>query len=120
MNKTTVIVGASDKEDRYSYKAFKLLQEKGHGVLPVHPKLKEIEGIKCFTSVKNMQPPDTVTVYVRPQLLSTMVSDIINLKPKRVVFNPGTEDADIKAKFAENGIETVEACTLVMLKTKQY
>jgi hypothetical protein len=63
---------------------------------------------------------DTVTVYVRPERLAPLVSDLIALKPKRVIFNPGTEDSELQSRISAAGIEATEACTLVLLHSDQY
>lgn len=116
-----VVFGASNKEDRYSFKALNLLLEYGHEVVPVHPKLEEIKGIKVISSLKSVSGNvDTVTLYVNPKVGESNVADIIGLKPKRVIMNPGTESDLLKSKLEEIGIEVVIGCTLVMLKTNQY
>lgn len=121
---TVVILGASDKPDRYSYKAFKLLQEHGHQTVLVHPKLKEVEGQICYADLnqvigKNIKP-DTLTLYVNPEISSAMMDQIVKLKPGRVIFNPGTENADLMDALSQNQIAYEEACTLVLLKTGQF
>ncbi len=123
-NETVVILGASDKPDRYSYKAFKLLKEHGHQTILVHPKLKEVEGQSCYADLnqvigKNIKP-DTLTLYVNPEISSTMMDQIVKLKPGRVIFNPGTENADLMDVLSQNQIPYEEACTLVLLKTGQF
>ncbi|MCP5537080.1 MAG: CoA-binding protein [Akkermansiaceae bacterium] len=121
MNRTTIIIGASPREDRYSNMAQKALTAAGHTVLPYHPSGGEIDGVAVITDLNDELPPiDTVTIYVRPEILSTMIEKLIALKPGRVIFNPGTEDAVLEKGLRAEGIEVVEACTLVMLKTAQY
>lgn len=119
-----VILGASDKPERYSYKAFKLLTEYGHQTILVHPKLKDVEGQICFADLnqviaKNIKP-DTLTLYVNPEISSAMMDQIIALKPGRVIFNPGSENSDLMDMLSENKIPYEEACTLVLLKTGQF
>jgi predicted CoA-binding protein len=62
----------------------------------------------------------TITLYINPELQKTYYQDIIALKPKRVVFNPGTENPEFEVLLKENEIESIEACTLVMLSTGQF
>ena len=117
-NKNVVVVGASPKESRYSNMAVKLLKEKGYNPIPIHPVAEEIHGIKCYHSLDDIKDDiDTVTLYLSEKNLKPIVDKIINLKPRRVVFNPGTESDEIEKKFNESGIKTVRACTLVMLRT---
>lgn len=115
------VVGASDKEDRYSYKAVMLLHENGHVVFPVHPRLKKIESFDVSTSLENIQQPiDTVSMYVNAQLSDQMTDALLMLHPKRVIFNPGAENAALAERLTAEGIKVVNACTLVMLKTGQF
>lgn len=121
MSETVVVLGASNKKDRYSYKAMMLLQEHGHSVIPVHPKLEEIEGVKVVNDLSDIKEVvDTVTVYLAPERSAKLIDKIIALKPKRVFTNPGTESKEIDEACAKTGIEVVKACTLVMLRTGQY
>ncbi len=120
-SETVVVLGASDNPERYSYKALVLLREKGHRVIPIHPKLQVIEGIRCFASLQEVQGPiDTLTMYVGPQHQEALVASIIALKPSRVILNPGTEGDTLKAALTKAGIVCVEACTLVLLTTGQF
>lgn len=118
---TVVILGASNKEQRYSNKAQKALTAAGHTVIPVNPAFKEIDGIKTVCSLKDIKCTiDTITLYVGPERLADMVPDIISLKPSRIISNPGTECAKMKEAAQAAGIKYMEACTLVMLSTGQY
>ncbi|MBF0361457.1 MAG: CoA-binding protein [Oligoflexia bacterium] len=124
------MLGASDKPERYSYQALILLKEYGHNPIPVHPNLRSIAEINCFASLDEVRshflgaitpmPIDTITVYVNPSISSNMVQSIAELRPKRVIINPGTENPLLKQGLQEAGIEVIEACTLVLLKTGQY
>jgi predicted CoA-binding protein len=116
-----VILGASDKPDRYAFKALKMLQIHGHEVIPVHPSLAVIEGIPVTSHLEAVIGlVDTVTVYIRPELSAPLLSALIALRPKRVIFNPGTESEPMRLALDAAGIKPVEACTLVMLQTGQY
>ncbi|BDS07570.1 CoA-binding protein [Oceaniferula spumae] len=121
MNKTTLIIGASHKPDRYANKAQKALTEAGHEVIPFNPRGGEIEGVEVRSDLSNVtEDVDTVTLYVRPSVLEDMVPTLIDLNPRRVIFNPGTEHEGLELKFVEAGIKVSEACTLVMLNTGEY
>lgn len=123
--KKVVVLGASDKADRYSYQAVNLLHEKGYNALPVNPKLTQIHGIKVYNSLDEVSeafPGDihTLSLYVNPSISSAAKDEIIKLRPQRVVFNPGSENPDLENELSKAGIETKEACTLVMLRTGQF
>ena len=121
MNKSTLIIGASQKPDRYANKAQKALTEAGHEVMLFNPRGGEIDGLQVLSDLAEVsQGIDTITLYVRPSVLEAMVPALIDLKPRRVIFNPGTEDETLEQRFEQAGIEVVEACTLVMLNTDQY
>jgi len=116
-----VVLGASDKQERYAYKAFKMLLENGHTVLPVSTRLTEIEGTVVYPSIKEVPAPiDTVTLYVSADVSTKLINDIVTLQPKRVIFNPGAENQKLAEALGRDGIEAIEACTLVMLRTGQF
>lgn len=115
------ILGASDRPDRYAYKALKSLKAHGHNVFLVNPQLKEVEGIPVVPHLKDIKEKiDTVTMYVGPRTTNDMIPEIVAFKPRRVVFNPGSENADLIAALKESGVHVVEACTLVMLSLNQF
>ncbi|HEX7673901.1 MAG TPA: CoA-binding protein [Bdellovibrio sp.] len=120
MKEKVVILGASNKPERYAYKAFKMLQEYGHTPIPVNPAFDEIEGVKVSKTLEEVSDVDTVTLYMNPQRLVEQVERLIHLKPRRVIFNPGTESKEIEQKLENAGIKTLEACTLVLLRTNQF
>jgi len=121
MKEIVAIIGASNKPDRYAYKALKNLLSKGHIPVPINPRLEDIDGLKCYPNLESYPDKiDTITLYLRPAHLLPMVPQIIKIKPKRVIFNPGTEDAEIMEQLEEKGIEAQEACTLVLLNTNQF
>lgn len=116
-----VILGASDKPERYAYKAQQMLAEYGYEVLPISRRVDAILGVPTTRHILDVKAPiDTVTLYVGPAHLRPQVDALITLKPRRVIFNPGTEDADIEARLQAAGIVTEEACTLVLLRTEQF
>lgn len=116
-----VIVGASNKPERYSHRALLLLRKHGHAVVPVHPKLAEIEGIPVVSDLSALSGPvDTVTMYVGAKISAGLQDKLIALKPRRVIFNPGAENAPLAEALQQAGIACEEACTLVLLNTGQY
>ena len=115
------ILGASNKPERYSNQAVVLLAQKGHTVFPIHPALPEIDGHRVYKSLADIPVPlHTVTMYVSPAHSTGIADAIIAAHPARVIFNPGTENAELEEKLAAAGIATVRACTLVMLRTGQF
>ena len=122
VKETVAILGASDRPDRFAYRADKLLQSHGHTTVLVNPNLKEIDGKKVLPSLSgiSMSSIDTLTLYVNPKILAGQIKDVIALKPKRVIFNPGTEDVRLEAELEAAGIRSIRACTLVMLDTETY
>lgn len=118
---TVAILGASDKPERYANKAQKLLREHGHQVIPVHPTRKVIDGINVVAQLQDIdQPVDTLTLYLGADRLKPLTPAIIGLKPRRVIFNPGTESEEVQAQLSAHGIAFEEACTLVLLNTGQF
>lgn len=116
-----VVVGASANEERYSNKAMKMLAEHGHNPIPVAPAADSILGRKVVARVGDVtEKVDTVTLYVGPQRQDGLFEQIIAQKPKRVIFNPGTENPAEYDRLRAAGIEPIEACTLVMLRTGQF
>ncbi len=115
------VLGASPNEDRYSYKAVKMLREHGHSPIPVHPAGHDVLGIKGLKSLDEVSGPvDTLTMYVGAQISEGEVDRILKLKPRRVIFNPGSENESLAEKLRAAGIEVIFACTLVMLQTDQF
>jgi predicted CoA-binding protein len=118
---TVAVLGATPKEDRYAFKAVKMLQEHGHQPIPVHPAGQDVLGIHAVKSLDDLgQSIDTLTMYVGPQISDGELDRILKLKPRRVIFNPGAENPGLADKLREAGIEVVFACTLVMLQTDQF
>ncbi len=120
-NSRVAVLGASTNEERYSFKAVQMLQEYGHQPIPVHPKGHVVDGITAAKSLGEIEGPvDTLTLYVNAKISSASHADILGMKPRRVIFNPGAENADLAEKLKSEGIEPVIACTLVMLRTNQF
>lgn len=119
-NKTTVVIGASPNAERYSYKATISLQNHQHTVYPVGLRKGTINGLEIITDKPALENIDTVSLYVGPDNQPYWYEYILSLKPKRIIFNPGTENLEFEKMAADKGIETEEACTLVLLSIKQY
>jgi hypothetical protein len=121
MSETVAILGASRNTARYSYKAQLALQENNHTPLPINPRYDQIDGIPCFPDIKSINRNiDTITIYVRPDILMPMINDIIHAKPGRVIFNPGSESVEASTRFESAGITVQNACTLVLLNTSSF
>lgn len=121
MGQRVAILGASNNPDRYSYRAFRMLQEYGHTPVPVTPKFFALEGVPAVAKISEINGPvDTLTMYVNPAVSGKMADDIVTLRPKRVIFNPGSENPGLAKVLKAASIEVVEACTLVMLRTQQF
>lgn len=115
MNKPTVVIGASDNPERYAYKAVLSLHKHGNTVYPVGLRSGLINGIKIYSDKPSFEQIDTVTLYVGPPHQPAWYDYILSLKPRRIIFNPGTENTELVSLAHKQGIETIEACTLVML-----
>lgn len=110
------ILGASANPDRFSHAAMHKLLAGGHHPLLVNPNEKEIDGLPVYARLSALPViPHTITMYLSPGNSANLAGEIIRSKAKRVIFNPGSENPALAAQLSANGIETVEACTLVML-----
>ena len=118
--KKTVVLGATPNPERYAYLATSRLKKAGHEVLPVGNKKGEIEGIVIENGTPQYEGVDTVTLYLNPDNQKPYYDYILSLKPKRIIFNPGTENWELVKLAKEQGIETEIACTLVMLSIGNY
>ena len=115
------VIGASNKPERYSYQAVKLLAEKGHAVFPVHPVISEIDGMPVFKRLANISVPiHTITVYLAPERSAALADEILAARSKRVIFNPGAENPALAQRLQKIGVEAMNACTLVLLQTNQF
>jgi uncharacterized protein len=118
--KKTVVIGASDNPERYAYKCTMALQRHKFPVVPVGLRSGEINGIKILKDYPPIPDVDTVTLYVGPIHQKSWYDYIVSLKPKRVIFNPGTENDELVNLLEKNNVECIEACTLVMLAIGDY
>ena len=119
-NKKTLVLGASTKPERYAFKAINMLVDKGHSVLAVGQNAGEVAGVKIQTKAIPLKNIDTVTLYLNPTRQRDYYNYIVETKPKRVIFNPGTENPKFYQLLQLNGIKVEVACTLVLLTTNQY
>lgn len=119
-HKKTLVMGASTEPTRYAYKAIKMLQRYGHPVVAVGKKEDNLDGIKIEREQVSFDGVDTVTLYLNPMNQKQYYDYIIGLKPKRVVFNPGTENPELYSLLKQNDIDIEVGCTLVMLSVNQY
>ena len=118
---SVAIIGASHKAQRYSHKAQVMLMDYEHKVFPVSGNGREILGVEGYKTVREISHPvDTVTLYLNADLHEAIKYDMLDLKPRRIIFNPGTESTQLMQHYQKHGIETLEACTLVMLRTNQF
>lgn len=118
--KKTLIVGASTNPARYAYLVANKLVRKGYNIVNIGRKVGTVAGVEIEKVGEIYTDIDTVTLYVGPQNQAIYYDYILQTKPKRVIFNPGTENDTFKTRLEDAGIEAVEACTLVMLNTDQY
>jgi predicted CoA-binding protein len=118
---TVAILGASPKPERYAYKAMEMLEEYGHRPVPINPAFDEIRGKKCYPNISDAPGPiDTVTLYLGETRSTPLIDEIISAKPRRLIMNPGAENDALATQAEKAGIEVVEGCTLVMLRTGQF
>ena len=121
MSERVVVVGASNKPERYAYRAVHDLLAHGHAVVPVHPRVREVQGLAVYASLAGISGPvDTITLYVNPQTGLELAAGIVALKPRRIIMNPGTESDALETQLKTVGIQVQRACTLVLLSTSQF
>ncbi len=118
--KKTLVIGASENPDRYSNKAIRALTGHKHEVVAIGLREGQVAGISFNAEKKDFENVDTVTLYVGPQNQPEYYDYIIGLNPKRVIFNPGTENQTFISKLKAAGIFPEIACTLVLLATSQF
>ena len=113
----TLVIGASPKPDRYSNKAVRLLKNYGHDVVAIGGREAFIDKTPILKGLPQLNGIHTVTIYIGVNRQPDFYEYILNMKPKRVIFNPNTENDEFIALCEEKGIKTIENCTLVMLQT---
>ncbi|KYG72998.1 CoA-binding protein [Roseivirga echinicomitans] len=120
--KRTVIIGSNPKTNNYAFTAANRLQDHGHEFIPVGISEGEVLG-KSILNINDrpeIEAVDTVTLYINPQRQIEWYDYILSLKPKRIIFNPGTENQELKKLAEGQGIICEEACTLVMLSVGNF
>ena len=118
--KKTLIIGATNNPGRYANLAAHRLTAHGHDIVNVGIKTGDVAGVPIERAGIIHKDVDTITLYVGPQHQSEYFDYIVKTKPKRIIFNPGTENQELEELAEKNGIETMDACTLVLLSTGQY
>jgi len=118
--KKTLVLGASDNPARYSYLAIQRLRKYGHPVAGIGRKNTKVADVNIDNEKIPVNDVDTVTLYLNPTHQQEYYDYILSLKPKRIIFNPGTENNELVKLAKEQNIESLEACTLVLLSTGQY
>lgn len=120
--KKTVIVGATTNPGRYAYLAAEMLTDYKHEIVPIGIKQGEVFGTQILNIREKpvIMEVDTITLYIGQQHQPEWYDYLLGLHPKRIIFNPGTENATFERMAEEKGIEAIEACTLVMLRSNQY
>ncbi len=118
--KKTLVLGASTNSQRYAHRATEMLTDHGYSVVPVGIKNGAIKGIHIEQQLPMDKDIHTVTLYLNKDRQQEYYEQILALQPKRLIFNPGSENDEFEKMAREQGIETVEACTLVMLSTGTY
>lgn len=115
------VLGASPNEERFSFKAVRMLKDNGFKPIPIHPKGYTVDSIAGLKSLNDItEQVDTVTMYVDPKISDNELDNILKLKPRRVIFNPGSENKDLAEKLSQAGIAIKEKCTLIMLQESEY
>jgi uncharacterized protein len=118
--KKTVVLGASANPSRYSYLAIQRLSRHHHPVVAIGKRKGTVGEVQIETDHIPVGDVDTITLYLNPMNQQEYYDYIFDLKPRRIIFNPGTENETLIKRCEENGVEPVIACTLVMLSTGQY
>lgn len=119
-NKKTLVLGASEKQERYSNKAIRMLRKHQYEVVAIGNRKGQVEDISIETDKIKFDDIDTVTLYLGAERQKEYLDYIISLKPKRIIYNPGAENDELNELATASGIENLEACTLVLLSTNQY
>jgi len=119
-SKKTLIIGASENAERYANKAFHSLKNHQHEVVMIGNKEGVIDGVSIQKGNPLFNNIDTITLYLNPKNQEAYYDYILSLKPKRIIFNPGTENVELQEIAKKQGIEIQEACTLVLLSINQY
>lgn len=116
--RNVAVLGASPNPERYSNQALRLLASRQYRTFPVNPAFAEIEGRPCTPTLAEIaEPLHTITLYLGAARSTPLIDQILTAKPQRIILNPGAENDELAAAASSAGIEVVEGCTLVMLRT---
>ena len=118
--KTALVLGASIKPERYANKAIIMLRDHGYPVKAIARRDGTVRDVNFDTTLVEYENIDTITMYLGEKNQQEYEDYILSLKPNRIIFNPGAENAELYKRAKDHGIEVVNACTLVMLSTGQY
>ncbi len=118
--KKTLVLGASTNPERYSYKCISLLRQKGFETVAVGRKSGKVEDVDILTNQELFPDIDTVNIYLSAKNLQEYEDYLIQLKPNRILFPPGTENPEFEERLNKTTIKYERACPLVMLKTGTY
>ena len=119
-DKKTLVIGASPNPLRYGHKAVKRLVSHGYEVVAIGKRETEIEGVAVVKEKPHIDKLHTITLYLNADNQEEYLNYMISLKPKRIIFNPGTYNGKLEQMAGEAGIEVVEDCTLIMLDSESY
>jgi predicted CoA-binding protein len=117
---TTLVLGASTKPGRASHTALRRLIAQGRHVVAIGAQAGVVDGVAIHTSPPPLKEVDTVTLYLGAERQKLYYDYILELKPRRLIFNPGAENEEFSALAQRAGIETLPACTLVLLSLGTY
>ena len=118
---TVAVLGASPKPDRYAFRAMQMLRDHGYRPVPVNPAYDAVLGEKCYRSIVDLpEKIDTITLYIGKRRSDPLIDQIVGARPRRIIMNPGAENADLADKARAQGIEVVQECTLVMLGSGRF
>jgi uncharacterized protein len=120
MSKKTLVMGASPTPTRYAYKAVRRLLSYGHEVIAIGKVLSQIDNVPIQREMIDIPDLHTITLYLNPQNQEKYLDYIIDLEPKRIIFNPGSYNPKLEKLARQAGIEVLEDCTLVMLDNGDY
>ncbi len=120
MNKKTLVLGASLNSNKYSNMAINRIVDKKHSVRAIGGEDGEVRGVQIHSSKKIFQNIDTVTLYLNKNNQMDFYDYILDLNPRRVIFNPGSENAELENLLLKNSIFYEKACTLVLLGINKY
>jgi len=118
--KKTLVIGASENPERYSNRAILSLRAHGHPVVAIGQREGQVGDVHFGKEHAAFEEIDTVTLYLNPKRQTDYYNYILSLKPKRIIFNPGTENPELEQLAAQQNIAILQACTLVLLSTGQY